>query len=128
MTLSIRESTAQDAPEAPTYAQAMEVRGAERILFVSGQIPVRRDGTVPATFAEQAEVAWSNVLAQLRAARMTVDNLVKVTIFLSDRKYIDEYRRTRDAALGGRRIGLTTIITGIFGEGWLLGIETIPAA
>ena len=39
----------------------------------------------------------------LRAADMTLDNLVKVTIFLSDRKYIADYRRIRDEALGGRR-------------------------
>lgn len=59
---------------------------------------------------------------------MTIDNLVKVTIFLSDRAHTADYRRTRDEALGGRKVGLTTIITGIFDEGWLLEIETIAAA
>jgi 2-iminobutanoate/2-iminopropanoate deaminase len=68
------------------------------------------------------------VLAQLRAAAMTVDNIVKVTIFLSDRKYIADYRKTRHEALGGRQVALTTIITGIFDEKWLLEIEAIAAA
>ena len=33
---------------------------------------------------------------------MTLDNLVKVTIFLSDRKYIADYRRVRHEVLQGR--------------------------
>ena len=47
---------------------------------------------------------------------MTLDNLVKVTFFLSDRKYIAEYRRVRQEVLAGSKIALTTIITGIFDE------------
>lgn len=128
MTLTLRQTAAPDAPPAPTYAQAMEVTGAQRLLFVSGQIPVRADGSVPAGFEAQAQQAWANVEAQLRAAGLTLDNLVKVTIYLSDRQYIDAYRRTRDAALGGRLVGLTTIITGIFDPAWLLEIEAIAAA
>jgi 2-iminobutanoate/2-iminopropanoate deaminase len=126
--MKIREISAADAPPAPTYAQAMEVTAATRLVFVSGQIPVAADGSVPDTFEAQARLAWKNVIAQLRAANMTLDNLVKLTIFLSDRKYIADYRRTRDEALGGRRVGLTTIITGIFDEKWLLEIEAIAAA
>ena len=126
--MKLREISAPDAPPAPTYAQAMEVTGATRLVFVSGQIPVATDGTIPESFEDQARLAWANVIAQLRAADMDLDNLVKVTIFLSDRKYIADYRRIRDEALGGRRVGLTTIITGIFDENWLLEIEAIGAA
>jgi enamine deaminase RidA (YjgF/YER057c/UK114 family) len=126
--MKLREISAADAPPAPTYAQAVEITGATRWLFVSGQIPVSADGAIPASFEAQARLAWANVVAQLRAGNMTLDNLVKVTIFLSDRKYIADYRRIRDEALGGRRVGLTTIITGIFDEKWLLEIEAVAAA
>jgi 2-iminobutanoate/2-iminopropanoate deaminase len=126
--MKLRKINAADAPPATTYAQAVEMTDFSRIVYVSGQIPVAVDGTVPALFADQARLAWANVAAQLRAADMGWDNLVKVTIFLSDRKYIDDYRLTRDEALGGRKVGLTTVITGIFDEGWLLEIEAIAAA
>lgn len=126
--MKITEVNAADAPAAATYAQAMEVTGASRLLFVSGQIPVEADGGIPDSFEEQSRLAWRNLIAQLRTAGITVDNLVKVTIFLSDRKYIADYRQTRDEALGGRRVGLTTIITGIFDEKWLLEIEAVAAA
>ncbi len=126
--MNLRPVNAPDAPPAPTYHQAMEVENASRILFVSGQIPAAVDGSVPESFEEQSRLAWRNVVAQLRSAGMTLDNLVKVTIFLSDRKYITDYRRTRDEALGGRKVALTTIITGIFDEKWLLEIEAVAAA
>ena len=121
-----------NAPDAPQplggYAQAMEVTDARRLLFISGQIPADTDGNVPDTFEEQARLIWKNVNAQLNAAGMTLDNLVQVRIFLSDRKYTDDYRRVRNEVLAGRTVGLTTIITGIFDEKWLMEIEAVAAA
>lgn len=127
--MKLKPINAPDAPQpAGGYVQAMEVTGASRTLYISGQIPVAADGSVPDKFEDQARLAWQNVIAQLRTADMTLDNLVKVTIFLSDRKYTADYRRVRNEVLEGRQIGLTTIITGIFDESWLLEIEAIAAA
>jgi 2-iminobutanoate/2-iminopropanoate deaminase len=124
-----RDINANDAPQPlGGYSQAVELTDAKRIVLVSGQIPVAADGTLPKDFEGQARLAWANLIAQLHAADMTLDNLVKVTFFLSDRKYIPEYRRVRQEVLAGRVIGLTTIITGIFDERWLLEIEGIAAA
>jgi 2-iminobutanoate/2-iminopropanoate deaminase len=126
--MKLRRINAPDAPQPlGGYVQAMEVSGATRTLYVSGQIPTEPDGSVPEDFEAQARLAWRNVFAQLAAADMTIDNLVKVTIFLSDRKYIADYRKVRNEVLQGRQIGLTTIITGIFDETWLLEIEAIAA-
>ncbi len=124
-----RALNASDAVQ-PTggYPQAVEVTGAKRLLFVSGQIPVRADGTLPKEFKDQARLAWANVEAQLRAAGMSLDNLVKVTIFLSDRAYNLENREVRRAVLGERPVALTVIITGIFDPAWLLEIEAVAAA
>ncbi|MCC2690707.1 MAG: tdcF [Rhizobiaceae bacterium] len=127
--MKLRSINAPDAPQPRGgYAQAMEVTAATRILYVSGQIPSAPDGNVPERFEDQCRLAWQNVIAQLAAADMTLDNLVKVTIFLSDRKHIPDYRRVRQEVLEGRQIGLTTIITGIFDEAWLLEIEAVAAA
>ena len=121
-----------EAPDAPTalggYTQAVEVVKPERTLYVSGQIPVSAQGQVPATFREQCRLAWSNVEAQLRAAEMTFDNLVKVTTFLSDRKFGDENGQLRRETLGERRPALTVVITGIYDPAWLLEIEAVAAA
>lgn len=120
---------AKDAPAAVGgYAQAVEVKGLSRLLFVSGQIPVARDGSVPTSFAEQCQLAWANVEAQLRAAGMTLDDLVKVTIFLADRQYRMENRAVRQQVLGDRKVAMTVIIADIFDEAWLIEIEGVAAA
>lgn len=109
------------------YAQAVEVRGAERLLFVSGQIPIRPDGTTPESFEEQARVAWANVEAQLRAAGMGMADVVKHTTFLSDRRYRAQNSAIRKEVFGDLAPALTVIVAGIFDEGWLLEIEAVAA-
>lgn len=110
------------------YAQAVAVAGAQRLLFISGQIPQTNAGHVPGDFVAQAELAWANVLAQLQAAGMSLGNLVKVTTFLSSRDYALPNREVRARVLAGHTPALTVIITGIFDEQWLLEIEAIAAA
>ena len=123
-----RAINAPDAPAPPSrYSQAVEITGAKRLLFISGQIPVARDGTVPADFVGQARLAWRNIGAQLHAAGMSLDNIVKVTIFLSDRRYAMENRAVRPVVLGDRAPALTAIVCDIFDEAWLLEIEAVAA-
>ncbi len=102
--------------------------GAQRLLFISGQIPVNPSGEVPSDFKAQARLVWSNVSAQLEAAGMSVSNLVKITTFLSSREYAVEAREVRQEVLGAHAPALTAILTGIFDEQWLLEIEAIAAA
>jgi 2-iminobutanoate/2-iminopropanoate deaminase len=124
-----RGLNASQAPAASGgYSQAVEVSSATRTLYVSGQIPVSRDGVVPATFREQCLLAWRNLEFQLLAADMTFDNLAKVTTFLSDRRFGDENGEVRREVLGDRSPALTVIIAGIFDRAWLLEIEAIAVA
>jgi 2-iminobutanoate/2-iminopropanoate deaminase len=110
------------------YAQAVEVTGTQRMLFISGQIPVATDGGLPSGFEAQCRQAWANLKAQLQAADMTLDNVVKITMFLADRKDGLTNRAIRQEMLGDRRPALTVIITGIFDAAWLLEIEAIALA
>ena len=70
-----RDLNASDAPApAAAYTHAIEVSGATRTLYISGQVGVRMDGTIPDDITEQSRLAWQNLAAQLRAAGMTVDS------------------------------------------------------
>ncbi len=124
-----RAINSEDAP-APVggYSQAIEVSGASRMLYISGQIPVSSSGEVPEGFSDQARLVWRNIDAQLRASSMSLDNLIKVTIFLSDRQFSNENRIVRKEVLGERAPAMTVIITGIFDSAWLLEIEAIASA
>lgn len=121
-----------NSPSAPQsaggYSQAVDISGAQRLLFVSGQIPETVTGNVPAEFSAQARLVWQNVIAQLEAAGMSIGNLVKVTMFLSSREFAVANREVRQEALQGHTPALTVIITGIFDEKWLLEIEAIAAS
>ncbi|MFI6503013.1 RidA family protein [Nonomuraea typhae] len=117
-----------EGPAPTTYTQGALVEGARRLLFVSGQVPETAGGVVPEGFAEQCRLAWRNVQAVLEGAGMGVRDLVKVTVFLSDRAYREENAKIRGEVLGDHRPALTVIITGIYDEGWLLEIEAIAAA
>lgn len=109
------------------YTQALLVAEARQLLFISGQTPVARDGSVPEGFREQCRLAWANVMAQLTAAEMDVSDLVKITTFLADRNYADENRSVRTAVLGAHRAALTVVIADIFDSRWLIEIEAIAA-
>lgn len=110
------------------YAQAVKIAGFSRILHVSGQIPVAQDGAVSPGFAEQCCLVWANVEAQLHAAGMTLDNLIKITTYLSDHRYDAENREVRRAVLAGRTPASTMVIADIYNEACLLEIEAIAAA
>lgn len=124
--MTIRRITAEDGAAAMgAYVQALEVTNTTKRLYISGQAPLRPDGTLPDSFQGQAEAVWSNLLAQLHAAEMDATHLVKATTFLVDRKYRDENRTVRQAMLGGHTFALTVVLAGMFEEGWLLEIDAI---
>ena len=64
------------------YTHQIEVRGPERLLILSGQVGMKEDGTVPDDPIQQLEVAWENLYRNLQAARMDVDDIVKLTFYL----------------------------------------------
>ena len=109
------------------YCQAALVERAERLLFISGQIPETKEGQIPSDFEGQCRQVWSNLTAQLHAAQMSVKNLVKVTIFLSSRDYAEINSSIRREILQDHEPALTVIVTDIFDEKWLLEIEAVAA-
>ncbi|MEH2529232.1 2-iminobutanoate/2-iminopropanoate deaminase [Bradyrhizobium sp. AZCC 1588] len=126
--MHIRRINAETVPVPTTgYSQALEVSGHTRLLFVSGQIPLGIDGNVPEGFEAQCRLAWRSVEAQLKAAGMTLDNLVMHRTYLADRRYAILNRSVRNEVLGGRETALTVVIAGIFHEAWLLEVEAVAA-
>lgn len=64
------------------YSQAID---AGAFVFISGQIPVNpATGEIPEGITAQATQSLANVKAILEAAGLTLDNVVKTTVFLAD--------------------------------------------
>ncbi len=124
--MAIRRINAKEgAAPIGAYAQALEVSGTTRRLYVSGQAPISADGRLPKTFEGQAKAVWTNILAHLHAADMTAENIVQATTFLVDRKFRDKNRDVRMAMLDGHTFALTVVLAGMFEDGWLLEIDAI---
>ena len=63
------------------YSPAIRANG---LLFVSGQVGSREDGSPEPDFALQVETAFENLMAVLEAAGCTLDDIVDVTSFHTD--------------------------------------------
>jgi len=115
------------SPPRGSYTHGLEIQRGTRLLFISGQIPERPDGTVPADFEGQCRAVWSNILEVLADAAMTVANLVKVTTFLTRQDHADPNGRIRREFLGDVRPALTVVVLQTLESQWLLEIEAIAA-
>jgi 2-iminobutanoate/2-iminopropanoate deaminase len=114
-------------PPASGYCMGLEVKQHRRLLFISGQVPERTDGSVPEGFEAQCEQSWRNVVAVLAAAGLGVEHLVKVNTFLTDRSQLVTNRAIRSKMLGDHQPALTVVVVQTVDSKWLLEIEAIAA-
>lgn len=54
------------------------------LLFVSGQVGARKDGTPEPDLAKQVQLAFDNLIGVLKAANSSFEDVVDVTIFMID--------------------------------------------
>ena len=109
-----RDINAADAPPpAGQYTQAVEVTGASRTLYLSGQVGVAADGSIPTDADAQSALAWRNLQSQLRAAGMEIENLVKITTIVRDPADIARCGLAAKAVLGTHRPASTLIVGGL---------------
>ena len=74
-------TTAAPAAIGP-YSQAIDLGN---MVFISGQIPVNpANGEIPEGIKAQTAQSISNIKAILAEAGLTIDNVVKTTVFLAD--------------------------------------------
>lgn len=90
-------------PPVGAYSHQVEIRGNERLLVISGQVGMRGDGTVPDDPLEQIDVAFDNLLRNLRAAGMEVGDLVKLNYYLVGEIDTAKRRERIGARLQGHR-------------------------
>lgn len=102
------------------------------LLFVSGQVGSRADGTPEPEFADQVRRAYANLRDVLAAAGLTFDDVVDVTSFHTDpEKQFETVLAIRDEEIGAPPYPSWTAI----GVSWLAGFDfeikvvaRIPAA
>lgn len=64
------------------YSQAVEINN---MVYTSGVIPVNpATGEIPRDAKDQADQAIGNLAALLEAARTSIENVIKTTVFIKD--------------------------------------------
>lgn len=114
-------------PSVGGYAQGVEIVAPQRQLFISGQIPEDVDVDVALGFEEQCRQAWRNVVAVPASAGMTVEDLVKVTTYLTVRDHAEPNGSIRRDFLADARPALTVVVADTLLPQWLLEVEAVAA-
>ena len=92
------------------YSHAMKVPANSEWLVISGQVGMNAQGNVANGVRRQAEQAYKNILACLRANKMTKENLVKITIYLTDSRHIEDARAARLKVFGDKVQPTSTLV------------------
>jgi enamine deaminase RidA (YjgF/YER057c/UK114 family) len=110
------------------YSHATEIRGAARLLIISGLNGYRADGlTLPDSFDEQGELIWKHIGTLLRAADMDYRDLVSLRFYLPDPRDDEANVRLRMKYLGDHRPSLTVICCQLLDPRWKLEVEAMAA-
>ncbi len=110
------------------YALGCEVPPGARLLFVSGQVGLDSKGKLPASIEAQCENVWKNIGQVLKSGGMGYGDIVKMTTFLTDSRFIMANRGVRDKYLKEPYTASTLLIVqGLADPAMLVEIEVTAA-
>ena len=125
----IRYISTSDAPRPFShYSQAVEVAAGSRLLYVSGQVGVAPDGTLPENETGEHEQAWANVLAILASEGLGAHNIVDITAYVTSQAGVGLYREVRERVMQGAAPASTLlVISGLADPKWRVEIQVVAA-
>ena len=110
------------------YSHGAELPAGARFLYVSGQVGVDSRGKLQPTFDKQAVQVWKNIGEVLKSADMGYGDIVKMTTFLTDSRFIVANRAVRDKYIAAPYTASTLLIVqGLADPAMLVEIEVTAA-
>jgi enamine deaminase RidA (YjgF/YER057c/UK114 family) len=110
------------------YSHIATVPEGTELLFISGQVGVRPDGTVGATIGEQADQVFANIVSILKAQGLAPSSIVKLTTFMVTGHDGQEVRDARKKHLGSHRPTSTAVyVSQLVAPEWFVEVEAIAA-
>ena len=91
-------------------AHGVEVPAGARLLFTNGQVGTKPDGSTPEATADQAEVIFGRLTAVLERANMTLGDIVRFNVYLTDQADVKTFVEVRDRLLGDHKPGATLLV------------------
>jgi enamine deaminase RidA (YjgF/YER057c/UK114 family) len=132
LTISRELKPAELAAPVAAYAHGVHVPAGSELIFTSGVVPTRRDGSVPANIGEQANVVWQNISAILAEGSMTFTDVVSVTTYVVNSDGLADQLKivmaARDLAMAGHRAASTLVtVPALAQPQWLIEISVVAA-
>lgn len=109
------------------YSTAVTVSGG-RLVFLAGQVPLDESGrtVAPGDPVEQIRQVFRNIEAALKAAGGSLDDLVKMTVYLTDGRYFEAFRSVRREFLRHPFPASTgVVVAGLGWPEWLVEIDAV---
>ena len=127
--MAIKYHNPKSVTLAGKYSLGAEMPAGARVLYVSGQVGVDGRGKLQPTFEKQAVQAWKNIGQVLKAAGMGYKDIVKVTTFLTDARFVGPFRTVRDQFITEPPYPASTllIVAGLADPAMLIEIEVVAA-
>ncbi len=109
------------------YSQAILVENPNKFLVISGQIPIDPESgeIVNGGIEEQARQAIENLIAILEAAGATVDDVVKVTVYLRDMGDFGKFNKVYEEYFGRSKPARAVVEVANLPKGVKIEIEAI---
>jgi len=114
--------------DARGFSQAWKVENCQTVVFLSGQTSISEDGRVmhEGDFGAQVRLAFENLRTVLEAAGASLDNVVKLGVFLVDMGRLAEYSAIKAEFFKGKQPASTAVgVTSLAAPGLLVEIEAI---
>lgn len=111
------------------YSQGVLVENAPKLLFISGQIPINPETgeIIKGDIREQARQAIENLIVILGEAGATVNDVVKVTVYLKSMKDFEAFNEVYEEYFGHSKPARAVIEVSNLPKGVKIEIEAIVA-
>jgi enamine deaminase RidA (YjgF/YER057c/UK114 family) len=118
------------SPAVPGISDSARVRGGGDLVFLSGQLGLEEDGSVPGDFERAVELTHRELERALEAAGASFADVVRVNVYIAglDQDRLMTWRRVRDRMVGtddppaSTLIGVASLVYGA-----LMEIDAIAA-
>lgn len=111
-----------------SYSHGVEVPANARWTCLSGQIAIATDGSVPNGIEAQTRLVFENITNILQSADMTLQDLVRLNIYIVNPDDMAGFRTVRDEFVGSVKCASTmVVVAGLAKPEFLLEIEAMAA-
>jgi enamine deaminase RidA (YjgF/YER057c/UK114 family) len=116
-------------PPFARYSHGVEIPAGKRLVLCSGQLGIGPDDAVPEDAGAQAELCFKNIAAILNEAGLTLNDIVRINAFVTDRAHLQAYMDVRNRLFSDPAPASTLmIVSGFARPEFKVEVEVLAAA